>query len=58
MTTPTLKRDYDVATYEDWLLLDKEERRWLCDNGLVDPYWVRLFDDSMSAEEIAELWEE
>ena len=57
MTTLTLKKDFDILGYEDWLLIDLDERRWLCDNGLVDPYWVELFDRSMSADKIDEFWD-
>lgn len=37
-------REFDYTDYEDFLLLDPDERRWLVDNGIAPYYWYDPLD--------------
>jgi hypothetical protein len=42
---PTPKSyDFDYENFEDFLLLDADERRWLVDNGIAPYYWYDPLD--------------
>lgn len=52
-----LKNDYDIRNFEDFDLLSWEEKRCLADNDLISPYWISIWEERTSAEQIDDEWE-
>ena len=46
------QREYDAGTYDDFVMLSKDEQRWLVEHDLVPPVWQQRWWATMDIDEL------